>query len=155
MKQNKASWQFEMISIFITGVLLTVILLPIFKNVPDFPFLVYNLTAIFLFFTFVRYLFLLRFTPFARYTPVKLILTFLSIGIFVYLMDGLSSFQNMLDEQGTYSMVSHLEIDKQIPLSKYIRTEMIFFGTGALIATFCLPFRMIISIWRVRNRNTV
>jgi len=80
---------------------------------------------------------------------------FLAIPIFIYFMDGMSSFQNMLDEDGTYSMVSHLEIGKQMPISNYIRSEMIFFGTGALIGTFCLPFRMIISIWRVINRGTV
>jgi len=155
MKENTASWQFEIVSLLITSVLVIVIMLPIFKNVPDFPFLIYNLLAITAFFTFIRYIFLLRFTPFARYAPIKVVMIFLAIPIFIYFMDGMSSFQNMLDEDGTYSMVSHLEIGKQMPISNYIRSEMIFFGTGALIGTFCLPFRMIISIWRVINRGTV
>lgn len=70
-------------------------------------------------------------------------------------MDGLSEFQFFLDEEGTYAIVDHLRIDRQIPLSKYIRSETIFFGVGALIATIALPIRMLVSIWRVINRNTI
>ena len=107
------------------------------------------------FFTLARYIFLLRFAPFARFMPLKVVFIFLAIPLLVFLIDGLSMFQNYLDEEGTYSLVSHLDIDRQIPLSKYIRAEVIFFGVGAIITTIIFPFRMIISIWRGRNRNTI
>ncbi|GLR17653.1 hypothetical protein [Portibacter lacus] len=155
MGLKKIAWQIELVSLIITGVLVAIVLVPIFKNVPNFQYLTYNVVAIATFFTLIRYIFLLRYTPFARFAPLKIIFVFLAIPLFIYLMDGLSEFQNQLDEEGTYSMVSHLTTSKQIPLSKYIRSEMIFFGVGALITTFILPFRMIISIWRVRNRNTI
>jgi hypothetical protein len=155
MGKMKFEWQVELVSWIITGILTAAVLLPILRNVPDFEYLVYNITSIVVFITLIRYIFLLRFVPFKRFAPVKAILIFVTIPLFVYLMDGLSEFQNALDENGTYSMVAHLDIDKQIPLSKYIRSEMIFFGVGALISSAILPFRMIISIWRVLNRNTV
>jgi len=152
---NSQHWKIELLSILVTAILVVIFMLPIFRNVPDFPFMFYNIAAIAIFVTLIRYIFLLRFTPFARSLPIKVILTFAALGVFAFLMDGLSLFQNTLDEEGTYSMVSHLNIDQQLPLSKYIRSEMIFFGVGALISTIILPFRMIISIWRVKNRNTV
>lgn len=155
MSKMKFEWQVELVSWVITGLLTTAVLFPILRNVWDFDFLSYNIAAVVTFITLIRYIFLLRFVPFKRFAPVKAIMIFLSIPLFVYLMDGLSEFQNTLDENGTYSMVSHLEINKQIPLSKYIRSEMLFFGVGALISTALLPFRMILSIWRVINRNTV
>lgn len=155
MEKKKTIWQLEAVFWLVTAVLTIAVMLPILSNAPDFPFMMYNIIAVAMFFTLARYIFLLRLTPIARLTPAKIILTFLAIGIFFYLLDGLSAFQNTLDEEGTYSMVSHLNVDKQIPLSKYIRSEMIFFGTGAIIATFLLPFRMVISVWRTRNRNTV
>jgi len=32
---------------------------------------------------------------------------------------------------------------------------MIFFGVGGIITGIILPFRMIISLWRMRNKGTV
>ena len=148
-------WKVEIIAILITFVFTALILLPIMQNSPDFPFMVFNIAAIVIFITLIRYLFLLRFTPLARFMPLKVVIVFLSIPLLVYLIDGLAEFQFELDEEGTYSMVSHLDVNKQLPLSKYIRSEMIFFTTGAIIGTLLLPIRMIISIWKVKNRNTV
>ena len=155
MEQTSIRWQIEIVAFLITGIVVTAVMLPIFRNVPDFEYQFYNIVSITAFITLVRYIFLLRFTPFARFAPLKAAFVFLAIPLFVFLMDGLSEFQNQLDEDGTYSMVSHLTTSKQLPLSKYIRAEMVFFGVGALIATLILPLRMIQSIWRVLNRNTV
>lgn len=155
MEQTSLKWQIEVIAFLITGIIVSAVMLPIFRNVPDFEFLIYNIVSIAIFVTLIRYIFLLRFTPFSRYAPIKAVFIFLAIPLFIFLMDGLSEFQFRLDEEGTYSMVSHLAINKQIPLSKYIRAEMVFFGVGALIATAIFPLRMIQSLWRVRNRNTV
>lgn len=149
------SWKIEIVALLFTGVLLLLIMLPILRNVPDFPFMTYNICTIVVFFTLIRYLFLLRFTPFARFAPLKASLIFLSIPLLVFLIDGLAEFQFQLDEEGTYSMVSHLDISKQLPLSRYIRAEMVFFATGAIISGLLLPIRMIVSLWRVINRNTV
>ncbi len=152
---QKFSWQIEIIAIIIGCVVMILFMLPVFKNVPDFPFMLYNISTILTFLILVRYLFLLRFVPFARFTPIKIVLIFLMIPLLIFLIDGLSEFQNQLDEEGTYSMVSHLPIDIQIPLSKYIRSEMIFFAVAAIVSAILIPIRMIISIWRVMNRNTV
>lgn len=151
----KLRWSFEIIAILITFIIVGLIVAPIVLNINEYVFLIFNMAAIFLFFTLIRYVFLLRLTPFARFSPIKLIFIFLAIPIFVYLVDGLAEFQFFLDENGTYALVKNLHHDKQIPLSKYIRAEMIFFTVGSIIATAILPIRMIISLWRVRNRNTI
>lgn len=49
----------------------------------------------------------------------------------------------------------HLGIEEQYKMGDYIRNEMVFFGVASLTTTFLLPTRMILSIWRVRNRGTV
>ena len=154
-KSIKVSWLFEAIAWIATGLALLLILLPIIQNVPDFPFLYENIWAVILFITLMRYIFLLRATPFRRFAPVKIIFIFVAIPLIIFLLDGLSEFQFYLDEKGTYEMVSHLNINKQIPLSNYIRSEMIFFSVGAIIGAALLPIRMIISLWRVRNRNRI
>ena len=155
IKAITLSWSVELLAILVSIVLLVMVMMPIFKDVPDYPFMIFNIAAIFAFFTLARYIFLLRYAPFARFMPIKLLFLFLAIPLLVFLMDGLSMFQNYLDEEGTYSLVSHLDRDRQVPLSKYIRTEVLFFSVGAIITTIIFPFRMIVSIWRSRNRNTV
>lgn len=70
-------------------------------------------------------------------------------------MDGVAQFQGFLDEKGLQSIMGHLDIETQNALSKFIRNEFIFFGVGSVIAAIILPIRLIISIWRVRNRGTV
>ena len=148
-------WKIEGIALIITAILVFLVLLPVLRNTFAFPYMWFNVAAIFFFLTLARYIFLLRLTPFAWSAPVKIVMFFLLIPLIVYLMDGLSEFQYFLDEEGTYELVSHLPIDRQLPISNYIRTELIFFSVGAIIATIIFPFRLIISLWRVRNRNKV
>jgi hypothetical protein len=75
--------------------------------------------------------------------------------MFFYFMDSLYDFQRFLDEDGLISLMGSLNIDQQYGLAKYIRYEKLFFGTGAMVTIIMLPIRMIVSIWRVRNRGTV
>jgi hypothetical protein len=149
------SWKIELLSILGTTVLAVLILLPILRNVPEYQFFIYNSVIIFVFFMLTRYIFLLKFTPFARFAPLKAIFIFATIPLLVYLIDGLAEFQFFLDEEGANSIVLHLPASKQMSISNYIRSEMVFFGVGAIITSFIFPIRMIISIWKVRNRNTV
>jgi hypothetical protein len=40
-------------------------------------------------------------------------------------------------------------------MTQYIRSEFLFFGVGSVIVSILLPFRMIISVWRTKNKGTV
>lgn len=159
MKMDKQhltlKWSLEMVAFLITGILTALILMPIILNVPNYVFLFYNSAIIFIFFTLIRYVFLLKLTPFARFSPVKVVFIFIALPLIIFLTDGLTEFQYFLDENGAYGLVEHLNIKKQIPLSKYIKSEMLFFAVGSIIVTAILPVRMIISLWRVKNRNTI
>ena len=86
---------------------------------------------------------------------MKVIFIFTSIPVTFLLIEGINSFQVYLDEVGINDFLGHLSNDQQQSLGTYIRTEMIFFGTSAVIGSILWPIRLIISIWRVRNRGTV
>ena len=73
----------------------------------------------------------------------------------MYLVDSLSMFQGFTDDVGLETLVPELTIPKQKAIMKYMRTEMIFFGVGAVIVAILFPFRMLVSIWRGINKNTV
>lgn len=132
-----------------------IVLYPIFDAVPKYPFWGYNFLYIILFVTYSRYIFQLRHTWLARLFWVKLIFIFTAIPVTFLLIEGINTFQVYLDEVGIESFLGHLGYDRQTSMATYIRTQMLFFGTGAVITSAIWPVRLVISIWRMRNRGTV
>ncbi len=138
-----------------TAVLAFVVLVPVWRNAPSFPFFAENIFFIAVFVTFTRYIFLLRTTLIARQKWIKLFIIALAAILFFVMSTALIDFHNFMDEEGIQTLVTHLHVTKQSRIISYIQSEMIFFGVGAIISGIVLPLRMIISLWRMRNRGTV
>lgn len=156
MEQNKAGiWKLEIIWWIFTVVAVVVVLLPIFSRVPDYPFYISNIIFVVVAITYTRYIFLLKHTPIARSIVVKVIILATAVPVTVLLIDGVSEFQRLMDENGYEAFLGHLMPDSLSSLGKYIRSQFFFFGVTGVICSIILPIRMIISIWRVKNRNTV
>ncbi len=66
-----------------------------------------------------------------------------------------ADFRSYLRADGFEPHFEHLGMDRMFALARYTRNELLFFTTGSMIALILFPFRMIVSIWRVRNRGTV
>ncbi|HZV69281.1 MAG TPA: hypothetical protein VFG10_07035 [Saprospiraceae bacterium] len=145
----------ELIWWLFTFLLTAIVLLPILTNVPRYPFFFQNFILIASFVTFTRYIFLLPITLIARKKWIKVFIIAVSAILFFIMTTALSDFHNFLDEQGLQTLVEHLNVKTQTRLMNYMKSEMIFFGVGAIISGLILPFRMLISLWRVRNRGTV
>ena len=139
-----------------TAVIVILVLLPVINYVgSNYPFYTANIFFIVLFITFTRYMFLLKHTFISNRRVLKLVLIFLPIPLFFYAIDALFNFQNFIDQGEHIKMLSHLNPDTAIDISKYIKYQFIFFGTGAILVLFLFPIRMIISIWRSMNKGTV
>ncbi|MEP6646523.1 MAG: hypothetical protein ABJC12_05505 [Saprospiraceae bacterium] len=145
----------ELIWWFFTILLAVVVLLPIWINAPGFPFFIQNSILIAAFVTFTRYIFLLPMTLIARQKWIKVFIIGVAAIMFFILTTSLSDFRNFIDEEGLQTLVDPLNVNAQTRMMEYMKSEMIFFGVGAIIAGIVLPFRMLISLWRVRNRGTV
>ena len=149
-------WSLEILWWLITIILTVLIMLPIYTNVgSNYPYYTANVAFIFVFLTFTRYIFLLRYAPFSHSDMVKGILIFIPIPLFFYFIDALYDFQRFLDEEGLVTILGNLNSEAQFQIAKYIQYEKLFFGSGAIITLVLFPIRMIVSIWRVRNRGTV
>jgi hypothetical protein len=149
------SWTIELIWWAISIFICILIILPVWRKVPDFPFTHFNIAYILIFLNGMRYLFLLKHTPFAHALAVKLVIIFMTIPSLVYQIDWMSMFQDFKDEGILLGLVDYLPFEEGKGIRKYIENEYIFFGVGSILTSFLLPFRMIMSIWRVRNRGTV
>ena len=138
-----------------TLVVVILVLLPIIRNVPEYPFYVENTYFIVAFITFTRYIFLLPTTFIARAKWIKIFVIAIAAILFFVMTTGLQDFHFYVVEKGLQSLVGHLHVEQQSRIIRYIQNEMIFFGVGSIISGIALPIRMIISLWRMRNRGTV
>lgn len=145
--------QLELLWWLTTLLVALLVLMPVALKLPDYPFWTVNLLFIATFITTTRYIFLLSSTFLAKRLWWKLAIIFLSIPFVFYLIQELNAFQTYLDEQGVESVVGILPFQEQQGMYQYVRNEMLLFGTGAIAGSIVFPFRLMIAIWRVRNRK--
>jgi hypothetical protein len=138
-----------------TAILILIVIFPIKEHKIDFPFYAQNALLIFLFVTFSRFIFFLPISYLSRRKWIMLAIILLSPLFFFVASTALGDFRNFMDEQGLQSLVDHLHVTRQTWIMRYIKHEMIFFGVGSIITGILLPFRLIISLWRMRNKGTV
>ena len=148
-------FRLEIIWWIFTLILIAGILYPILAKVSNYPFLVINIVFIIVFVTFTRYIFLLKYTFLAKQQLLKIAIVLVGVPIIFMLINQINLFQTFLDENGIEGIVGDLPFGKREDIVKYIRTEMLFFGVGSVISAIVLPIRLLISIWRIKNRGTV
>lgn len=143
----------EVVSILITLVLLVFILFPVAEYYGNgYRFYTSNILFIIIFLTYTRYIFLLKYTFLADLKWFKVVLVFLSIPLIMYGVDRLLEFQSYLDEVG-FVDISGNDIDEASNMATYTKSQYVFFNSAALIVLVIMPFRMIMSVWRIVNKK--
>jgi len=136
-------WTIELIWWISAALLAALILFPIHFYKIEFEFYTVN------------FFYILGLILFVRWIPFKLVVLFLMIPVVFWGITSFYGFKGYLDEVGIQEFVSHLNEADQSSLSVYIRTEMIFFASAFIFSGCCIPLKMIASIWKQYNRNTV
>ncbi len=131
------------------------VLYPILTRVQYYPFTFDNALYIITFITVTRYIFLLRHTFLARRQVLKLVLIFLFLPFIFYQVQQLNYFQTFLDEQGFDTLIGNLPLAQRDGMARFIHSQMLLFGVGSIISSVLFPLRLIVSVWRTRNLNTV
>ncbi|HRO09770.1 MAG TPA: hypothetical protein PK047_12965 [Saprospiraceae bacterium] len=144
--------QFELLSVLFAIVLCGLFVLPVFyRTGSNYLFYIPNIFAIIVFITFMRWIFMLKYSPFARNNVFRFVMIFLCIPLFIYQLDSLMEFTGYMDEHGlTRFFKDPLDMDNYA-FSKYIKVQFLFFSTSSLITIILLPVRMIRSFWRTIN----
>ncbi len=139
---------------FITALIVVSVLFPIWQNVPRYPFWLTNILFIVVFITFSRLILLMKYSLIANQKMVKVAITLIIVPIVFLLISQLNVFRTFLDEKGPEAVVGSYINGQLDGLVRYIKNEMLFFGTGSIITAILLPFRLVISVWRNYNRGT-
>ena len=156
MQLNTSQYlKLEFIWWLFTIVLIVGVLIPIWNAIENFPFYRMNVIFIVAFVTISRYLFLLKFTFLGPQQYLKIGIILLSPILIFYLVSELNYFQTFLDEEGLEAVVGDLPLKSQGSMVDYIRSEILLFGVGSIISAIILPFRLLYSIWSLRNRGKI
>lgn len=145
----------ELLCWVLTVVIAAAVLLPIWLKIEDYPFWASNVLFIFIFITFSRYIFLLKHTFIAHRPYIKTGIILVSAIIIAYLINEINFFQTYLDEEGLDAIVGHLPFSERNGMAGYIRNQLLLFGVGSVMTAFILPLRLVLSLWRGHNRDTV
>ena len=151
-----SKWSFSVVSWIISIIIAIIVVIPIYTQIgSQYKFYFENIAFVLILLTFSRYIFLTKYHWFSHTDWIKVFFVFAVIPILLYIVDNLWDFQRFMDEDSISSIMQNLSAQDQSALSKYIKTEMTFFGAGAFIASIALPLRMINSMWRTRHRGKV
>jgi len=141
----------ELIWWAVTALIVVGVLLPIYQSTVDYPFWGINILFIVAAVTLTRMIFLTKFTFLADRKYLKFVLILIAAPIVFFFIEQLVGFQSYLDEIGLDDVLKNLRTEDQESMLNYIRNEMIFFGTAAIISMIVFPIKMVKSIWRNFN----
>jgi hypothetical protein len=154
MKNNKVL--LEIVWWIVTAVILTAIMFPIWKNFPDFKFNVTNIVYVVCFITFTRYAFLLKYTFLANWEKGKIAFVICVFAIAGILFVQMQDFNVWYDNGNPDVLLKSVKKENLRPsLLEFIKTEFVFFAVASVIAAFLLAGRLLVSVWRLRNRGKV
>jgi hypothetical protein len=154
---NRLKIQIELLSWLITAIITYLIVSPILATFSEFDYLYSNIIFVVIFLTYTRYIFLLPYTFLAHWQLGKFLFIFASIPLVFYLVNAVFLFEEFSNDEGLVLFEKYLNpnisyVEQQASLT-YMRREMLFFGSSSIIVAVLLPFRFLISVWRVYNRT--
>ena len=154
-KQNVVRLLLELTWWVITAVLVWAVLSPIDKAIFVWPFRTWNIIYIVALVTFARYIFMLEHTFLADQQIAKIVLLLLMFPATFLFINGVSDFMTYIEQKTWEPLTGHLPAVEKRATERYIWNEMLFFGVGSIFSAPIFAIRMMLSIWRTRNRGTV
>jgi hypothetical protein len=156
-KQFNLKLQLEIIFCLVTAIITFMVIYPILNNFVKFGFLYSNIIFVVVFVTYTRLIFLLKYSLIANVQWMKFVLIFISIPLIFKLIEWVFNFQIFIQSEGLDSYKAYFKTgipdSTRETLLNYMKREFLFFGVAATISAIILPFRLLISFWRVYNKT--
>jgi hypothetical protein len=146
---------FELLWWIVTAVIVVAVMFPIWSSVENFPVYRENITFIIIFVTLTRYIFLLKHTFLAKLQWLKVLIVLISAPCIFVLVEMQNAFQTNLDNIGADYVTQGVKPENILHMVRYVKNEFTFFSVGSIMTALFFPIRMIISVWRLKNKGTV
>ena len=139
---------------FVTAIIVSLVMYPIWSNFPEFKFNAVNIVNITAFVTFTRYIFLLKYTFIAKMEKVKIGFVLFTLMIVIAITTQIQSFNVWIDGGDPDVLLSSVgKSSARESLLNYIKSEFLFFVIAAIVSAIVLAGRLMVSVWSVRNRG--
>ena len=142
---------FEIIWWCITAVVVAVVMLPIWKEFPRFPYQQTNILYVITFITFTRCAFLLKYTFLADAVYVKIGFMLVTLALIAWLTFSMQDFQIWREQGDMEKMFPGVSFEKRESILSYLKSEFIFFAIGSIVAAVFLAGRLFFSFRRKRS----
>ncbi len=133
--------------------LVLVIFYPIYLYKIHFPYWTFLGISIVFFVQFGRLILSMKHHPIRPKQLLKIVVMFLCIPIVFLLYQELMRFRSDLDDGLVNDLVNGLSLNDRRKLLLYIRSVVLYFGTASIMLGAVLPLRLLISVWKIRNKD--
>lgn len=149
-RENLFSFIKEMLWMAITAMVIYAILYPVTSKI-DFIYWKINVFFIFITLTYFRWSVTFKSLPFLRPALMRFLLFSINLSLFIYITYNLQKFIVLADnffieDFGFPKVIIYEDIKRE--LFDYLYTELVLFGTGALVMLSAFQLRLIISYWQ-------
>lgn len=158
-KQRTSKFFMELLWWAVTAIAAWMATRPFWKYFDNDEYLIELTVYIVVLITVARYLFLLKYTFLARLQALKFILIFASIPLALWGVNEFFDFRDFYETQseGMIENQSYFEegltFSKRYEVLQHLMPIYSFFAWGAIITLFMMPFRLLVSYWRVYNKT--
>ncbi|MBL7814117.1 MAG: hypothetical protein JNL70_03850 [Saprospiraceae bacterium] len=146
----------ELVWWVLTAVVVGVVMYPIWTKFPDYSFNWVNIITIAAFITFARYTFFLEYTFLAKLEKTKIAFVLVTFALVATLLREMQNFNVWIDGGDPDILLgSVIKPGQRESLLGYIKSEFLFFIVGSIVSALFLAGRLLVSVWRLRNRGKV
>ncbi len=146
-EERKYLWILELIWWLISLVLLAAVMYPILSEVEKYPFAGLNMVIILLFFHYFRHVAFLKYSALRMFFWSKFFLALITVPLLFVIVGQFGYFQTFMDEHSMSEIMPDLSYNQQVSLNRFIKIQMVFFFTAAVISGGLFVLRMMVSMW--------
>ena len=139
----------ELLWLCIAALIATGIIVPPITALGSYYGLWPNFAIVFAAVTVLRLLFFSSTTPWLRPLYMKGVVIVAAVPLFLFTVLTMNDVQTLIDSQGYQALfTTSASEDLVTTWGRYVRNEVIFFGTSLLLLLALLPFVMLVQGWR-------
>ena len=148
MSTRSQSYVAELLWIFIAALVAVAVIAPAYINAGPYTLLWRNFAIVAAAVTVIRLIFFHRSVPWLGSIFMKAAISIATIPVFLFTVLTINEVQNLVDAEGLGAMFTNSEDPDALFWGRYVRNEVLFFGSSLLISLVVLPFTLAVTVWR-------
>lgn len=138
---------YEIIWWAFTLILASLVLVPVYTQLPGFPYMVANFVNVVVAITLTRYLFFLKISWLRDHLLIQGALSILLLPLIFWMVQYFNAFIRFFDEEGPDVLTKGMDGELASVMNSYLHAEYRFFAVWAIVAALIMPLRLLYNVW--------